>query len=133
MMPATEHTAVELKTQAGEATAVEPGEPERPSTDYVLVARHMDYRTPASTIPAPGLAERQGPNVLMCMGVGLFLVAVIFLFTGHSTLGLVLAVVAVITEVVSARLARLELLKLEALKLVFLAKFRSGGPADPST
>lgn len=72
-----------------------------------------------------GFAEEQGPNVVLVMGVVLFVLACASFFADHLTIAVLFALSAVVAVVMATGLARLQVLKLEILKLVvFFAKFR---------
>jgi hypothetical protein len=60
------------------------------------------------------------------MGIVLFVLACVSFFAGHLTIACTLALAAVVTVVMASGLARLEVFKVEVLKLIrFFAKFRN--------
>lgn len=72
------------------------------------------------------LAEQQGPNVVLVMGIVLFILACVSFFAGHLTVALALALAGVVTVVMASGLARLQIFKVEVLKLFgVFAKFRN--------
>jgi len=90
------------------------------------VDRDLAAQTEASpSKPHPGFAEQQGSNVLLLMGVVVFLMAWVSFFAGRTTLAAVLVTSSLVTVVIATGLARLEVLKLEIFKIFdFLARFR---------
>jgi hypothetical protein len=70
-------------------------------------------------------ASRHGANVLLGMGITVFVVALAALCLGHDTLAAIMATISVLVVIVATGLGRLASLKVEVLKLFgFRAKFR---------
>jgi hypothetical protein len=101
---------------------------------YVLPRAPDRVQRPARREPrlAPGnLAERQGQNVLLFMGLATFAFAGISALAGHSTIALAAGIFATITVSLSIRIRNLERLRLEVLKLFkFGARFGPDRPSD---
>jgi hypothetical protein len=77
---------------------------------------------------SPEFAERYGSDVLLCMGVVLFLFGCRAVVLAETTSGALLVTTAVIVVVVAAGLRRLVAVKLNVLRLIeFLATFGARG------
>jgi hypothetical protein len=96
---------------------------------YVLIEALAKRRPDLSRVRlSPEFAERNGSNVLLCMGIVLFLIGCSAFVLGHTTVGILLVTTAVAAVIVATGLGRLVLVKLDVFKLVgFLAKFGSKG------
>jgi uncharacterized membrane-anchored protein len=73
---------------------------------------------------SPEFAATQGANILLAMGVVLFLIGCVALVIGHTTIAaLLLIAVGLLTVIIAARLGGLAMLVVEVVKVKATATF----------
>jgi membrane-bound ClpP family serine protease len=79
---------------------------------------------------SPGFASSQGANILLAMGVVLFLIGCAALAIGHATIAAVFIPVGLFTVTIAARLGGLALVTFEVVKVKASATFKSEANDD---
>jgi hypothetical protein len=87
--------------------------------------------------PPPNFTERHGSDVLLGMGVAMFVIGCVLLVVGHTAPGALLVAMGFLAAIVATGLGRLVLLKLDIFKVVrFFLQLRSkddDGPGQHGT